>query len=178
MASSRRDWSLALQCLQVIDDLVHLLRFELELRHRCMTSSNSFPERLLKVFDRVPLVQIAERRRFRHWAVAVSPNRVTGRVIYLNDGAPFSLVRRLVGRCKRAKRRDGEQDQMAGNEALPTGDRSGAQHGFIADGRGSTGPRTPGPHNLEKTLLPPNAALCLEFTTELQTATRLRVGGK
>src|SRR5215207_1787900 len=120
MASSRRDWSLALQCLQVIDDLVHLLRFELELRHRCMTSSNSFPERLLKVFERVPLVQIAERRRFRHWAVAVSPNRVTGRAVYLNDGAPFSLVRRLVGSCKRAKRRDGEQDQMDGHEALPT----------------------------------------------------------
>src|SRR3954452_2089008 len=30
--------------------------------------------RLLKVFDRVLLVQIAERRRFRHWAVALSPN--------------------------------------------------------------------------------------------------------
>ena len=96
-----------------------------------VTSSNSFPERLLKVFDRVPLVQIAERRRFRHWAVALSPNRVTGRAIYLNDGAPFSLVRRLVGSCKRAKRRDGEQDQMDGHKALPTVARSGAQHGFI-----------------------------------------------
>src|SRR5215211_6971284 len=131
MASSRRNLSLALQCLQVIDDLVHLLRFELELRHRCMTSSNSFPERLVKVFDRVPLVQIAERRRFRHWAVALSPNRVTGRAIYLNDGAPFSLVRRPVGSCKRAKRRDGEQDQMDGHEALATVARSGDQHGFI-----------------------------------------------
>src|SRR5829696_2747536 len=71
-----------------------------------------------------------------------------------------------------------DQDELDGHEALPTVDRSGAQHGFIADGRGSTGPRTPGPHKLEKTLLPPNAALCLEFTTELQIATRLRVGGK
>jgi hypothetical protein len=56
---------LAFQFLQVIDDLVHLLGLEPELRHRDVTSSNSFPERLLKVFDRVSLVQIAERRRFR-----------------------------------------------------------------------------------------------------------------
>src|SRR5215204_70646 len=131
MASSRHDWSLALQCLQVIDDLVHLLRFELELRHRGVTSSNSFPERLLKVFDRVSLVQIAERRRFRHWAVALSPNRVTGRAMHLNDGAPFSLVRRLVRSCKRAKRRDRAQDQMDGQEALSTVASCGAQHGFI-----------------------------------------------
>ena len=45
---------------------------------------------------------------------------MTSRAIYLNDGAPFSLVRRLVGSCRRAKRRDGEQDQMDGQEALPT----------------------------------------------------------
>src|SRR5215217_1121845 len=126
-----RTGSLSLQSLEVIDDLVHLLRFELELRHRGVTSSNSFPERLLKVFDRVSLVQIAERRRFRCWAFPLSPNRVTGRAIHLNDGAPFSLVRRLVGSCKRTKRRDGEQDQMDGQEALPTVARSGAQHGFI-----------------------------------------------
>src|SRR5215204_1098450 len=32
-----------------------------------------------------------------------------------------------------------DQDELDGHEALPTVDRSGAQHGFIADGRGSTG---------------------------------------
>jgi hypothetical protein len=91
-----RTGSLSLQCLEVIDDFIHLLRFELELRHLGVTSSNPFPERLLKVFDRVALVEIAERRCFRHWAVPLSPNRVTGRAIHLNDGAPFSLVHRLV----------------------------------------------------------------------------------
>src|SRR4051794_32636016 len=90
-----RTGSLSLQCLEVIDDFVHLLRFELELRHRGVTSRNSFPERLLKVFDRVSLVQISERRCFRHWTVPLSPNRVTGRAIHLNNGEPFSLVSRL-----------------------------------------------------------------------------------
>ena len=37
-----------------------------------VTSSNSFPERLLKVFDRVSLVQIAERRRFRQGCCLVA----------------------------------------------------------------------------------------------------------
>ncbi len=60
----------ALQRLQIRDHVGDLARIELEFRHRRMTSDDAFGERFLETFDRIALVQSAERLRRRERARA------------------------------------------------------------------------------------------------------------
>lgn len=97
-----------LERLEVGQEVVDLVRLELESGHVGMAGIDAFGERFLEGIDRVALVQGPERRSDLEWAFGATVDRVTARAI----GARISLAA-LVGGRRGERRSDQEQTNQA-----------------------------------------------------------------